>query len=375
MDQYIEKHDLERLTKEMLKALVEVKPSDPLAFMLSGLYSIKRFSSAFDSLSSLDYYSMFVSSSVTDSSSIYHEQRDSFVDSKPSRPSAEFKSTRRTSVSAESYQPSEVDPSHHIVIPKSKDSIERIEQAISKNLLFKNLDSLQKSRIIDSMFERKVISGEVIIKEGDEGDNFYVVDSGKFSIQIKEKGEVMQVGSGGTFGELALMYNTPRSASVIALSDGYLWAVDRITFRKIIIDISFRKRKMYEGFLRNVPILSTLEREDVCKIADALEPAKFQPDTVIIRQGDPGDAFFIIVNGTASVFVDGEQVNSLGPGDYFGELALLNNSPRAATIKAQTAVECLVLEAASFNRLLGPLDEILKHNQGKYCHSSSPVNT
>jgi cAMP-dependent protein kinase regulator len=88
--------------------------------------------------------------------------------------------------------------------------------------------------------------GVVVIQQGDVGDFFYVVEEGGFDFWIK-KGSIATglgdrvggVGAGGSFGELALMYNAPRAASVVSTSPGVLWALDRITFRKILMDVSF----------------------------------------------------------------------------------------------------------------------------------------
>jgi CRP-like cAMP-binding protein len=357
--EYIERHDIERVTKEMLQALLEIKPKDPFAFLIKGFEGIQKLKELSDE-GIVDYYSTLISANSTS------ELLDKFGDDSATPFPKEFQPGRRASVSAESYQPSEVDPTHFVIIPKNSKSVHSIESAVSKNLLFKNLDPLQRRRIIDAMFERKVLAGETVIKQGDEGDNFYVVDQGTFSVQIYGKGEVSKIGPGGTFGELALMYNTPRAASVISLTNGLLWAVDRFTFRKVIIDIASRKRKMYEGFLRNVPLLQSLEQGEICRIADALEPVSFNPHETVIRQGDVGDSFYIIIEGEADVYVDGKVVNHLSAGEYFGELALLNDTPRSASIIAITALNCVALDASSFRRLLGPLDELLKSRGKSY---------
>lgn len=123
-------------------------------------------------------------------------------------------------------------------------------------------------------------------------------------------------------------------------------------------------------FLRSLPLLAnTLSDLEIGKIADALEEVVF-PDqgSVVIRQGDPGDAFYIIIEGVAEVEKDGSHVGTdLNPGDYFGELALLKRQPRAATILVKQApLKCLRLGEADFVRLLGPLEEILKRNEEQY---------
>lgn len=89
---------------------------------------------------------------------------------------------------------------------------------------------------------------------GDEGDNFYVIDQGE--VEIFVNGElVTTIGEGGSFGELALIYGTPRAATVRAKTDVKLWGIDRDSYRRILMGSTIRKRKMYEEFLSRVSIL------------------------------------------------------------------------------------------------------------------------
>eukprot|EP00002_Diphylleia_rotans_P007235 TRINITY_DN1672_c0_g2_i2.p1 TRINITY_DN1672_c0_g2~~TRINITY_DN1672_c0_g2_i2.p1 ORF type:complete len:381 (-),score=92.33 TRINITY_DN1672_c0_g2_i2:328-1470(-) len=261
------------------------------------------------------------------------------------------------------------------VIPKSEEAMKSIERAIEKNILFKGLDEEQKKDILNAMFEKKVVKDDTIIKQGDEGDNFYVIDSGEFDIYVKIDGnpkKVLTVSSGGSFGELALMYNAPRAATVIATTEGLLWCVDRQTFRAILMDTTSKKRKLYETFLESVPILQTLTKWERYTIADALEPTSFGDGEYIIKQGDSGDLFYIIEKGEAkatkspSANIAPVEVKKMGVGDYFGEIALLTNEPRAANVIAIGPVKCAVLDAATFRRLMGPMTEILKRNMETY---------
>jgi cAMP-dependent protein kinase regulator len=96
------------------------------------------------------------------------------------------------------------------------------------------------------MTEKRIPKESVtVIHQGDVGDFFYVVEEGSFDFYIRKSGSdttalgerVGGVGAGGSFGELALMYNAPRAASVVSTSPGVLWALDRITFRRILMDV------------------------------------------------------------------------------------------------------------------------------------------
>src|SRR5207253_7212259 len=118
---------------------------------------------------------------------------------------------RRTSVSAESMAPSEDKDYVKMVVLKTEQQRQRIEMSIANNFLFKNLDEEQYKDVIDAMVEKKVYRGEEIIKQGGIGDFFYVVEIGSFDVYVSKNGappeQVTQYGPGGSFGELALMYN------------------------------------------------------------------------------------------------------------------------------------------------------------------------
>lgn len=281
-----------------------------------------------------------------------------------------FRSSRRGSVSAESYQPLRR-PSTNPAVSANSTPLkisENARQAVKNNFLFRSLDQEQVDLVFHGMTERPVKANQIIIRQGEEGDNFYIVEEGRYSVEV-DGVEVVQIGPGGSFGELALMYNAPRAATVKALEDGLLYAVDRITFRRVIIDLAHEKRCKYMDFLKSLPILaSTLSELEIGKIADALEEVHFAlPQEQVISQGQPGDSFYIILEGSVDVVKDNVHVGTLNPGDYFGELALLNRQPRAASILVKSApLKCLRLGEADFVRLLGPLKDLLKRNEEQY---------
>ncbi|KAJ8387010.1 hypothetical protein AAFF_G00161870 [Aldrovandia affinis] len=135
---------------------------------------------------------------------------------------------RRPSVCAEAFNPDdeEEDKEPRITHPKSDEQRRRLQEACSDILLFKNLDPEQMSQLLDAMFEKLVEAGEHIIDQDDDGDNFYVIERGTFDIFLKVDGAERSVGcydNRGSFGELALMYNTPRAATIVATSPGALW--------------------------------------------------------------------------------------------------------------------------------------------------------
>ncbi|EFP84232.2 uncharacterized protein PGTG_10610 [Puccinia graminis f. sp. tritici CRL 75-36-700-3] len=202
--------------------------------------------------------------------------------------------------------------------------------------------------------------------------------------------KVFQYGPGGAFGELALMHNAPRAATVVATSPtATLWALDRVTFRSILINHTATKRKMYENFLSEVPIFVSLSPTEISKIADSLEDRSFPEGVDVIKEGELGREFFIIESGRAEVYkkrvnsnlhqlrnsnnpqdvVEEELVGILGKGDHFGELALLNSAPRAATVrvaKGTGRLRVAALGEKAFTRLLGPVIDILSRHAASH---------
>jgi cAMP-dependent protein kinase regulator len=289
-----------------------------------------------------------------------------------------YNTNRRTSVSAESLNPASSDnenftPPFH---QKTPDQLSRLKSAVSGNFLFSHLDDDQASQVLGALHEKPIPSkGIKVIQQGDVGDYFYVVEKGSFDIYVHPSGKleagadglgnkVGTVGPGGSFGELALMYNAPRAATVMSSESSTLWALDRVTFRRILMDSAFQRRRLYEGFLEEVPLLSSLTPYERSKIADALETKKYPPGTTIIQEGDVGESFYILESGEAEVFKRGVDlpVKRYNKGDYFGELALLNDAPRAASVVSKSEVKLATLGKHGFQRLLGPVEGIMRRN-------------
>ncbi|BFZ03077.1 hypothetical protein BsWGS_06116 [Bradybaena similaris] len=298
------------------------------------------------------------------------DEKEDDVSGAPPHP-AMTKRARRGAVSAEVYK--EEDAAQYVkkVVPKDYKTMAALSKAISKNVLFSHLDDNERSDIFDAMFPVHRHAGEVIIQQGDEGDNFYVIDQGEVDVYVNGT-HVTSIGEGGSFGELALIYGTPRAATVKAKNDVKLWGIDRDSYRRILMGSTIRKRKIYEDFLGKVSILENLDKWERLTVADALEPVQFEDKEEIVRQGEPGDDFFIILEGSAAVLQrraeneEAVEVGRLGPSDYFGEIALLLDRPRAATVVARGPLKCVKLDRSRFERVLGPCGDILKRNISQY---------
>ena len=173
---------------------------------------------------------------------------------------------------------------------------------------------------------------------------------------------------GEAFGELSLLYNAPRAATIKAKTDADLWMLDRQTFNFIVKGAAAKKREKYEEFLKKVKILSNMDEYERQKLADALKEEWHEAGDYVIKEGDDGNIFYLVMSGEAIATKTMElgkppvQVFQYKEGDYFGERALIKNEPRAANIIAKTQLQVVSLDRQSFKRLLGPIDSILQRN-------------
>jgi len=283
-------------------------------------------------------------------------------------------SSRRKSVFAEAYNPEEDDGDETAVVhPKTDEQRARLQERVQTCLLFRTLDVQQLAEVLDAMFEHKVKAEEMVIRQGDDGDYFYVIETGVYSALINTEAgpkNVFTYDNEGNFGELALLYNMPRAASIKAETAGSLWAMDRQTFRKIVLKSAFQKRKMYESFLENVSLLKHLEKYERENIADALVSQAYGSGDKVVSQGDTANGMYFVESGTLVVLkgIDGDEkeVNELHQGEYFGELGLVNQMPRAATVAARDDVRVAFLDRTAFERLLGPCIDIMKGHMEEY---------
>lgn len=285
--------------------------------------------------------------------------REQFIACFSNKSDVQF-AVRRVAVSAET-------------VAKEPSALSKTSREMTKNVrdmllestgacpLFSNLDYNHRLAVVMSMYAIDIPQGFTVIKQGELGSNLYVVERGSFEVTITDSktrlsSRVGLKGPRSLFGELALMYNAPRAATVTATSDSVVWLVDRFTFRRIASDLGTSKMNQHKEFMRQVPILAPLTEFEREKIAEALEEVCFVPKTVIFQQGSVGDNMYIVSKGEVDVSKDGKVISRLTVGAFFGELALLNNTTRAATVTTVGEVECLKLDRHAVKLLLGPID-------------------
>ena len=262
--------------------------------------------------------------------------------------------------------------------PKSEEAIKFIDGALGDNFVFANLSGKERRLLIDAMKTFDVPSETPIVTQGETGDYFYVVDNGTVRFEVDGR-KVGSCGRGGSFGEMALLYNCPRSASCIAQTACTLWIVDQKTFRFMLANSTTAQNKETFDILKKVSFFADLEDRDLSRIADAFASTTYRAGDRIITKGEIGDKFYIIQEGTAKVHdigtKDGQFIEqSMGAGAFFGERALLTGEPRNASITATSnKCVCLYLGREDFKVVLGPLQAAIDRAMSKRTLLAVPI--
>lgn len=258
---------------------------------------------------------------------------------------------------------------------KSEEAKKRLAEALSKSFMFAALGPDELEVVIKAFQEQKVTGGTTVITEGAEvtaGEPaLFVFESGLLSVyksSHEPKGEKVFTYDqpGQYFGELALLYNAPRAATVVADQDCTLWSIDRVTFVCLVKDASKTAAQRRMTFLDEVPLLKALRPEEKASICDILQTRLVPKDTKIITKGEDGRELFILESGSAEARAEAKVLKSYAPKDYFGELALINNAPRKVDVVSTDVSKVLVLPADAFKRLVGSLESVMKERAQEY---------
>lgn len=147
---------------------------------------------------------------------------------------------------------------------KTEDQEQRIIDKLSQAFMFGALDNRERQIVIDAMEELQFKEGDTVIKQGDDGDILYLVDQGEldcFKTFRREEGDVhLKVYKPGeAFGELALLYNAPRAATIIAKTDAVIFSLDRDCFNNVVKDAAANKRNNFESLLGSIELLQSID--------------------------------------------------------------------------------------------------------------------
>lgn len=171
---------------------------------------------------------------------------------------------------------------------------------------------------------------------------------------------IAQMDEGSSFGDLALMYNSPRAATIRAATSCVLWKLDRVFFRQAMVTSSSNQNVQLCQFLSKIQLFENLGTASLNQLARSLTKQSYDDGALIIRQGEIGEQFFVIFKGSVKCTRTGDtgeeiELVRLHEGEVFGERALIKKEPRAANVIALGNVECYYLDRNNFTLMLGGL--------------------
>jgi CRP-like cAMP-binding protein len=199
--------------------------------------------------------------------------------------------------------------------------------------------------------------GAILIKQGDVGDTFYVITEGQVEVVLDRPSGVQDrvavLGQGDSFGETALLENVPRTATIRAMSNGAVCVLGKKEFDTLVKEAKADDLVAFirgANVLHSSPLFAELKPEARAQFLHRAKPVKLKADEVIIRRGEAGNRFYVVLEGNLDVLGEDDKttIASLKKGDPFGEIALLSNKPRTATVVARSAGSLLALDRDDF---------------------------
>jgi CRP-like cAMP-binding protein len=235
--------------------------------------------------------------------------------------------------------------------------------------LFSKLGREPFAAVVEGMEVRSYPAGHSVVVEGEPGASMFALVQGRVEVvrhlEGGERRKVGQLAEGAFFGELALISEGPRLASVVAAEPVVLLEFTRARLGELVkrhpvvgqVVQAFYRERMVENLLRSNPVFAPLKPEQKQAVAREFKLLKVAPGQVILEQGQVGDAFYLLLRGRCTpyhVLPDGRQkaYPEMREGDVFGEISLLLGKPVSATVKAGEGSVVLRLEREAFERLI-----------------------
>ncbi|MGZ8251772.1 MAG: cyclic nucleotide-binding domain-containing protein [Methylophilaceae bacterium] len=226
--------------------------------------------------------------------------------------------------------------------------------------------AMSKLQLREFMLDSTILTprkGSVVFKKLDYTNTFFSIVEGDVEVEIEDKDgkkKRIKLPTGSFFGEMGLISGRRRTATVFAGERCVLLETPRNTMLRLIAAVDDVRRQIDESFLRNAiynyigPMLS---REAVDALVNSgVEKRKYQANQVLFSEGDDADGLYLVRSGslTVSKVIDNQEkiLSYVSAGNYVGEMALVNNSKRTATVKAAVYTEVLVLKADAFKQQL-----------------------
>lgn len=208
---------------------------------------------------------------------------------------------------------------------------------------------------------RTYAANQPVFFAGDRADAFFIVRRGRFAVEDRDvaTGDTVVLRAmerGASFGEMGLLTHAARATTIRATEASELFEIDRATFERLLADSvqapDFAPTMTAIAELKSLPPFRTLANGSIADLLARGSWVAAAPGDVLVRQGDVGDAFYVLGSGQVDVVQDEITLHRLDPGEYFGEIALLEDVPRTASVVARTPVRAFRLDQEGFDGTL-----------------------
>jgi cAMP-dependent protein kinase regulator len=234
--------------------------------------------------------------------------------------------------------------------------------------LFSSLAPDKLESLLGAFEVRECDSGQSFVEQGTEGREAFVLARGALEV-VRTSGErevsLAALGPGAIFGEMALVSDAPRAASVRAVEPSLALVISRPVLEQLAAHepalgqqlSRFCRRRMVSNLIRHSAILAAVAPEERQQLVDRFEAVTFEAGDALVREGDPGDGLFLIASGGVAVLgtdAEGDRVRlaTLGPGDVVGEIALVLRRPATADVQAEHPTVALRLSREGFQEAI-----------------------
>ena len=264
-----------------------------------------------------------------------------------------------------------------------------IIELLTKVPLFVTMPQSVIHKLADLLQTRTLLAGTPLFRKGDLGSSMFIVNSGTLNIVIEDEyGRELilkQSGAGEILGEISLVDQEPRAASAVALEDTELLWLDREDFMQVMNEYppdfleSIRDVSAYLRFEYTVQTLKSLEifdgvpEENLIEMASKMDRVTLNTGEVLFKKGDIGNALYLIKSGWVKITTEdasGEELvlNQSGIGEAIGDMSLIDNEPRSATVIALSPVEMLKLEREAFTEVISSQPLMAMHIMRELSH-------
>jgi CRP-like cAMP-binding protein/Fe-S-cluster-containing hydrogenase component 2/thioredoxin reductase len=254
-------------------------------------------------------------------------------------------------------------------------SVDQVLATIRENVpLLSELTSIQLREFLSDSTIHSKRAGETIFKRNDYTNSFFTIIEGTVEIAVdpEKPDDRVTLGTGEFFGEIGLISGRRRSATVTSGTASFLIETPRRSVIKLMNSVNSVKRRMDEvAVARQIQtqLAPDVSMEDLAEIVHSATIEQFSASEILMKEGEPGDSLHLIRSGSVTISrnIGGRDVvlSYVTAGNYIGEMALLSNAPRAATVRAAVAAETVKIDGAAFMSLLSARPDLRRQIETK----------